>query len=1181
MNIQIVHELTDITEHVISYRRQQTVCDGIGTFTLDTPLSASLGFDTWDYIELTEDGNLKGKYFIATITENIPKGIVTVDCQDRSKRLTDYFLDSIYTVGNNDYTKGWITTILEEAGVNSYEFTDVGNGSRMTPETAIGLDSAYNIIMTLLQQSGWYMYFDNTGKAIIGNLNRDPSPSATLNSDDILELSRVINDSTSRNKAIVWGQYNSVFGAWVTASAEKRTSWQIDNKDIRTVLISSSYINDYYTAGSLASTILNEFSVLLDEKTLSVHGARNLELADTVYVDNNVYEGTGTITTIESEMSKNGLITRLILDEKCPRLFGFYDDGGDYVYVSSTLQGVWRKPLNSDTWQNYSAGLDDFNITDLAIRNGRFVCVGASGYAFTRNITDSYWSKVYPGTVTYSGDSYPESTIKAVACAINNSNQIKIGYTAISGSRSWLYTDGVIENIVTAENSEITIIDIDAQIDDIAIGETDNYIYYTWSGGDPFPGLSDMQNYENHVAAATNNYPNIVSLPFTDTSGILYYGTHYTNDYVNVGFRQRMLVNAEGEQEWWGVGGFGASLKRAVPVDNYLSDFDYTSYNYTGATAQAFYVDFSNDTAYTLSISLSDPISLSGTACIIDLIENTYTSTSISGTDIWSGYSIHYYYESTMTGFLGFRGQSGIYYYVPVLIDDPIYGWAVGYYKISILTGEFTCYEFDRVPIGTCDVASIRILGGGVEDGGDYGLFYGKSIIWDGTSYCTRSFHYKSQSINSVNTYFDKQTTWVNRVYINEWSPTDHQGHRTCTQPSCFMASRIHYDPDLDGGRMQRIAGLLQADRSINVIDYTPGYIPAGYYNYSMYVSSNTYWYSNDHIESTATGTPLLIFVHKQLVPGTDTIDSSAVTTEFNLKIFSGETLAPLVSTTADFTSWNIYSNTSYFYLLGTMDTINNRLLASMTGVLRPFTVDAESGQIFNMYVGGFGNYGNPFVQIPSYVGNSFMYPSSNINRDGETVVWTSAPLLYYTYWRSANNVLKKIGPNLFTNIYNGDVDKIEMSQITPTVVFRQAADTGLLSQISSHVALSWTNASGSFNAIPSGFPAKDLRTFNLGEYTQNAVYSGYSQYLGITAGNNVRKAPIPYSGGWTIMFSGVDPTARFETSNFAERPYMFTNLINNPSGFYQQDANTTIWSPSSIAFPSGSITSIRVDDRI
>jgi hypothetical protein len=186
-----------------------------------------------------------------------------------------------------------------------------------------------------------------------------------------------------------------------------------------------------------------------------------------------------------------------------------------------------------------------------------------------------------------------------------------------------------------------------------------------------------------------------------------------------------------------------------------------------------------------------------------------------------------------------------------------------------------------------------------------------------------------------------------------------------------------------------------------------------------------------------------------------------------------------------------------------------------------------------------------------------------------------------YTYGRTANNVLKKIGSNLFTNIYNGDVDKIEMSQVTPTVVFRQAADTGILSQLSSHVALSWTNASGSFNTIPSGFPAKDLRTFNLGEYTSEAVYSGYSQYLGITANNYVKKAPIPFSGGWTTLYSGALPTARFETSNFAERPYMFTNVTGTPSGFYQQNADTTLWFNSSVAFPSGSITSIRIDDRI
>jgi len=71
MDVQIVWELADITDNVISYRREHGICDGIGLFSFQVPLSSALNFDTWDYIELQEDGNLKGKYFIAEITDSI------------------------------------------------------------------------------------------------------------------------------------------------------------------------------------------------------------------------------------------------------------------------------------------------------------------------------------------------------------------------------------------------------------------------------------------------------------------------------------------------------------------------------------------------------------------------------------------------------------------------------------------------------------------------------------------------------------------------------------------------------------------------------------------------------------------------------------------------------------------------------------------------------------------------------------------------------------------------------------------------------------------------------------------------------------------------------------------------------------------------------------------------------
>ena len=112
MNVKVYWDGNNISDDVISYARIQTLCDGVGTFTFEVKITTTATFSPWDTILLYEDDNKKGTYYITDITESVPNSTITVDCQDGSKRLSDYFITDSYFIDYPTYTRYWIELFL-------------------------------------------------------------------------------------------------------------------------------------------------------------------------------------------------------------------------------------------------------------------------------------------------------------------------------------------------------------------------------------------------------------------------------------------------------------------------------------------------------------------------------------------------------------------------------------------------------------------------------------------------------------------------------------------------------------------------------------------------------------------------------------------------------------------------------------------------------------------------------------------------------------------------------------------------------------------------------------------------------------------------------------------------------------------------------------------------------------
>lgn len=395
MNVQIKHEGTDITNYVIQYSREHKVCTGIGSLSMDVTYDLIGTFTTWDTIDVYENGTKVARYYISQITDNQPAATVTVDAQDNSKRLTDYFISDTYLVDYPSYTKYWLEKFIEEAGI-TVSFQASGDGAMLSNNTSLGLVTAYEQVMMLLQMSGWYITFNSSGVAVIGKLDVDwASVRDNINDTDILNIKLIKHDKMLRNRVLVWGTGDPTSGRWVFADVSRPTRWDYDRLDKRTIVIANSNIPNTSSAFLIANQALNEFARITTEKHIEIAGAGPATVGTAVKVKNLVWSGKGLVTTQRVDMSRNGLITTYVLDERCPRLFAFFNPGA-HVYVGTFGAGVWRKHIQYFTsgWSNYSTGLGELNVTDLHVNNGVLACVTASGGAYYNIEDEGGWNQV-------------------------------------------------------------------------------------------------------------------------------------------------------------------------------------------------------------------------------------------------------------------------------------------------------------------------------------------------------------------------------------------------------------------------------------------------------------------------------------------------------------------------------------------------------------------------------------------------------------------------------------------------------------------------------------------------------------------------------------------------------------------------------------------------------------------
>jgi hypothetical protein len=481
MDIDILYDGSSVTSEVISYERDKGICTGVGIVRVVFKREVSFTPTLYKKITIYEGGTKKGTYYIHTIDRELPSNFLVLSCQDASIKLQNYFIAENYFIDYPSSSDYWIKKFLTEATV-SYQFDGVSAGTLLSNDTSLGMCTCMDVIVSLCQQNGWYFYFDEENVCHIGKLHINTGDStATVDDTQILNFSTNTNDRLFRNRVLVWGNGDPTSNKWVFADIDWHGSFENEygSNDIRTVVIANTNIKNVGTANSTAMLALKEFSKTTFEVAVELVGVYNFDLGSYISVNSNFLQTTGVVTTISSSMSSGGLTTRIILNQRCPRLFAFFDYGG-YVYVGTQGAGVWRKPLEfSNTWLNFSEGLTDLNIIDLAVDRGVYACVSDQGNLFVRSDA-TIWQKYSPSLTDrltevdgeFITTTYPAASGICNAVTIDKTTGEVIAPFSLkvtnSGdpSRSWIYyLQGMTgTNYQYVDNDDIpgyTIIDID------------------------------------------------------------------------------------------------------------------------------------------------------------------------------------------------------------------------------------------------------------------------------------------------------------------------------------------------------------------------------------------------------------------------------------------------------------------------------------------------------------------------------------------------------------------------------------------------------------------------------------------------------------------------------------------------------------------------------------------------
>lgn len=1161
MTFTLEWQSTDITDEVILYQRTVAICEGTKTLTLELK-DTGRDFGSWEELTPYEDGNKIGKFFIKDIDTSF-NGKIKMTAQDSSMRLERYFEEKIWHPNYVSTARYWIELWLDRAGV-SYNFNTSSNGAVLNKNATFGRENTYNLIVPMLQQSGWYMIFDENDVLQIGKLDVDTkSVTESYDETDIIDISFRKNDSTARNRVVVWGGMDRVSETWITGVAEAETDWQIDNNDKRSTVISSNAIKNYPTAYTIANNILQKVIDPLKEKTLTLTGFRDVQVGQLVYVESRVFSGSGLITDINVNFSSNsGYTTNLILDRKCPRLFAYFVWDG-YVYVGTNGSGIYRKALEATTFSNYSSGLDDLDIKDLYISDSIFVTVAGTN-AYKSTVAMGYWSQLNPGTVIdHEGNEYEESEIEAVACTIDDEGTIIVAYNHSEQEISWVvhyspYSGAIRKRqVITTDDNTLEVYDLDNTGDTSVLavkqlmpgndsekkGEMPSS--YIPTDGDMRFRLSDENGNEIGYGRVHNQWSH-------------FHSTDYFTSYPDSIHQDLDLRNRGGSEppyygptltygkwnyyiykSYWSLDDeYKAYAQRhdahdGVPTTNIRFDpYDVSFISRANRGAYYRYAVYDEDTIIALD---------STEVYAIDFSQESYSQVGTltektewcdSEEQVWGPYILGVWNRNNILTFLYYYSTID-YYDVSVQTTNEYY---VSYYDGSVTNyGEVASY-----PYGSLCVEY-------PEDSGNIGIAAYHSSIVRGQL----SQNYVHMGVYSNK--FDKPLEEDDKSLINK-----------------RLAS---YAIDLQGGG-DILKGTLtpSTDYAFSHTNSDHAVFPVslnmrfndGFSNYKYTVDGGGIYEESGSWSETAQGLDSYVKWEGGLAKVSAAGALTVLDGSFPISslTYDPDNISPVASDTdGTIVYWSSALN-SGIVIENDTDLVQ----------IKPNTVPPSINDFITL-VGNRIVTGAEVITVSGY-----LVTDDTPETSGTTITTAGTSIIKDNY--SLDDFTVTSGNYIFPTILSGipGTANVEISKSVPTFVHTDPSPN-------SYAYSNFTLASGDWNYLGTAYrePITDARVYIS---QSGSLVNGFRIAVAPQNGTNLKSVNSYLDEEYTAIFSGAIVTSgnlplyKLETSNGIE-PYFFASTSGEPSQFFQKNTGEDTFTEYSSGLPNNNITIIRLDDRI
>ncbi len=326
--VRVTIDGTGRTAYVVSYARHSTLCAFSDTFTLELSFEIPATPDPYDSIVINElyDGENEkviGGYIIDVI-QNFDNGNYIINGQDKTLLLDDYYIHE-QPIANNETVAYWMNYYAGLVGL-SVQYDSSVTQFIVEEGTPMGMITASDGMMLLERLAAVYIKYDATiDKLRVFRINTS-EPVIQITNNATTKFDRERSTDKTRNVVKVYGaqRYNIFSGTTTQVTAKAVTN--VDELVVdKTAVIANPHVRRVSTAQLIATRILQIVDDVDDVLNIETAGFYpQIDVGDYIGIDIGTstlsYSADREVTSIQTTVDPNGVVTIFTVGEKCPRV---------------------------------------------------------------------------------------------------------------------------------------------------------------------------------------------------------------------------------------------------------------------------------------------------------------------------------------------------------------------------------------------------------------------------------------------------------------------------------------------------------------------------------------------------------------------------------------------------------------------------------------------------------------------------------------------------------------------------------------------------------------------------------------------------------------------------------------------------------------------------------------------